>query len=427
MPFKSQKQRGWMYENKPKMAKEFEEATPEDMKLPKKAKKMSEGGEVEEEHKTMLGEDATLVGLRDLLRKAQAGENIHEKPDFTVNSSTKNYAGGGEVHALPNIGSGGYQGAGNDNMQALMSLIQSGGTSPFLPGGSVTTGLADASAGAVGAPEEPQPIDPTNIPAPVPDMPSPHNMIDPSGINPPSASLGGPPSLSDTTSSLNKTPDTNYDFYGDVGADKRKALYDQLMTSKRGPGELIAQGLGGIGDAISNSFGGQHNTYMKDIQGRQDLRRNEALGAFDTQRQQKLQDMQGNQEQLMNDPKHPIAIAMQKMLRSSGIMVPSGMSAKIMLQAAGPMGELAFKKASVEATREGHQLEAGTAAAERGRKEEEYASEHPLLNYLNPVGKENPTSPISNPHAPTGLPSHGVPELGTHFNGGKVLKVTRVK
>jgi len=39
MPFKSQKQREWMYANKPKMAKEWESHTPKNKKLPEKVKK----------------------------------------------------------------------------------------------------------------------------------------------------------------------------------------------------------------------------------------------------------------------------------------------------------------------------------------------------------------------------------------------------
>lgn len=36
MPFKSEAQRRWMYENKPEMAKEYEQATPKGRKLPER-------------------------------------------------------------------------------------------------------------------------------------------------------------------------------------------------------------------------------------------------------------------------------------------------------------------------------------------------------------------------------------------------------
>jgi hypothetical protein len=38
-PFKSQRQRSWMYKNKPEMAKRWEKETPKGKKLPKKKKK----------------------------------------------------------------------------------------------------------------------------------------------------------------------------------------------------------------------------------------------------------------------------------------------------------------------------------------------------------------------------------------------------
>lgn len=39
MPFKSSKQRSYLFANKPKIAKEFAKKTPKGKKLPKKAKK----------------------------------------------------------------------------------------------------------------------------------------------------------------------------------------------------------------------------------------------------------------------------------------------------------------------------------------------------------------------------------------------------
>lgn len=39
MPFKSQAQKGYLYANEPKVAKEFQKATPKGAKLPKKVTK----------------------------------------------------------------------------------------------------------------------------------------------------------------------------------------------------------------------------------------------------------------------------------------------------------------------------------------------------------------------------------------------------
>jgi hypothetical protein len=41
MPFKSEAQKGWMYATHPKMAKQWQEHTPKDEKLPARIKKKS--------------------------------------------------------------------------------------------------------------------------------------------------------------------------------------------------------------------------------------------------------------------------------------------------------------------------------------------------------------------------------------------------
>lgn len=158
---------------------------------------------------------------------------------------------------------------------------------------------------------------------------------------------GQVPPLSDTASALNKAPDTNYDFYGNVGNDQRAALYQQLLDKQRSGGNMLAQAAGGIGDAISNSFGGQHNNFQNDAANIAAKNTENRIGAVDTQRAQKLQDMQGTQEAMMNDPNHPVAKAMQAALRSAGVNVPSGMPAGVMVKVAGPLGELALKQATV--------------------------------------------------------------------------------
>ena len=43
MPFKSEAQKGWMYSNKPKMAKEWQAHTPKGTKLPTKVNKKTSG------------------------------------------------------------------------------------------------------------------------------------------------------------------------------------------------------------------------------------------------------------------------------------------------------------------------------------------------------------------------------------------------
>lgn len=154
------------------------------------------------------------------------------------------------------------------------------------------------------------------------------------------------PPLNEVAASLNQTPDTNYDFYKELDADQRKALYDQISQRQRGPGAMISQGLAGVGDAISNSYGGQKNTFQKDVMANQKAQGDAELGAFDTQRSQRMGDASANTEMANNDPKSPLSKSMQEILRSKGIQVPSGMSAGMLIKIMGPLGDMAAKEAS---------------------------------------------------------------------------------
>ena len=519
MPFKSQAQRGFMYSEKPKLAKEFEAATPKDaalpehvptpntIKLPRHIPKFAEGGEVPEDQKSQeqfkqgfnngingdwnklkemfqtkdssgttkgyakggevsnedfrLSDNSTLQGFKDLMAKHQAGEDIHEKKpmetpynvdmsdsgpthnqggtfpsDFRSNASTKNYAGGGDVNSLPMM-SGGYSGAGSDNASALMSLIKQGMGGAFMPGGAATNAIAQGSADAAQTPDlagvmnagagtnlpetgdSAPPIAPlTSIPgSPVSQSTMPPTP-QPGGTPPPSPT----PSLSDTTAALNKTPDTNYDFYKNMGAGDRAALYKQLSDQQKGPGSLIAQGIGGLGDAMS-ALGGGKSSFLKDIQGQQEKRKEGAMGAFDTQREQKLQDMNANVAAMSNDPKSPLNVSARAWVsKAMGTTIPSGMTVVQLEKLVPGIGDMMMKQMTTAEAARSHKETEGIAKAAQQEKQDVFKSEHPILNYLNPVGGGAPTSPISNANAP-----HGIPDLGSTFNGGKVLSVKRIK
>lgn len=391
MPFKSNAQRAFMYSQHPKLAKEFEDATPKGIQLPEHIKKMAYGGETSPKKETLMAmennptagfaeggevesDNGTFKGLRDLIKKMQSKSEIAQADavDPVVTSSTetvKGYAGGGEVDP------------------AFMAQLNAG-----IPG--MTT--------------------------------------------PPT------PSLSATTSALNKTPDTNYDFYKDIGSDQRANLYKQLLDKQTSGGNMLAQAAGGIGDAISNSFGGQHNNFQNETQNIAAKNTENRVGAMDTQRAQRLQDMQGSQEAMMNDPNHPFAKGMQAILRSKGVNVPSGMSANILLKALGPLGELAYKEAMLGVTEHKNKADIENKQSERKQEAAKGLESRPwyqkAVEAFIPFQsdstktfkeelKEPPISMVPSASAPnpTSPPSHGVPDLGSTFNGGKVLKVTRVQ
>jgi len=347
MPFKSKAQRGFMYSEHPKLAKEFEEATPTNAKLPEHVQKMAYGGETNPKHETLAGME---------------------------NNPTAGFADGGEVHAnilqklveairnsdMGNLGTAttGLQGLANRRMGRAPDAQGLPGV-PMLPG-------VPPRPGQIPPPPNGQTIQNFSDGGEVQESPfmkaihalvnhradtSKADDIDPvvstsSDTAKGYADGGQIPSLSDTTAALNSTPDTNYDFYGQLGPDQRQALFRQLQDQKKSAPSLIASGLGGLGDAIANSFGNQHAHAQDDVIANQNQRQNAELGAFDTQREQKLQGMQASQDQMMNDPNHPIAKAMQQTLRSAGLNVPSGMPAGVMLKVAGPLGELAMKQAT---------------------------------------------------------------------------------
>jgi hypothetical protein len=202
----------------------------------------------------------------------------------------------------------------------------------------------------------------------------------------------------------------------------------KLIAQKNSPGMLIAKGAAGLGDAITSAFGKSPTQNLQGLRDTENKNIEQRIGVMDTERQQKLQDLEAQQSQSLNDPNSTLSQGMRKILNSAGLKVPSGMSGAIMLKVAGPLGELAMKQATLAETAEYHRGELGSQAATRNLKEEEYKSEHPFLNWLNPVGNENPATPVSNPNAPGHVTSgHGVPDLGSTFNGEKVIGVRRIK
>jgi hypothetical protein len=154
------------------------------------------------------------------------------------------------------------------------------------------------------------------------------------------------PSLSDTTSAVNNAPDTNYGFYGDVSADKRAALYKSLLDQQRSPGNLIAQGIGGLGDAFS-ALGGKSTDFQNQVAGVAAKNTENRIGAMDTQRGQKMQDMQANQEGQLNDPRSPLSSSMRSLFQANGMQVGSNMPGSLLLKISPDLGNFALKSATL--------------------------------------------------------------------------------
>jgi hypothetical protein len=160
---------------------------------------------------------------------------------------------------------------------------------------------------------------------------------------------------------LNQTPQTNYDFYKDMSAEDRMALYQKLTQQQKSPGSLAAQGAGGLGDAISRSFGGQNTNYQQGIMANQQAQKEGALGAMDTERQQKTQDVQMAIMGQKADPNSPFSQGFRQFLQQQGVKVPSGMSAAMLEPLFADIGKM-YEAKTVAATAAGAQgVEAGKA------------------------------------------------------------------
>ncbi len=414
MPFKSKSQQRFMFAKHPKIAEEFAEATPNIKKLPEH---LAFGGETNPKHETIEAmennptagfanggevENKTfLEQLADKLRgsavtkgadDADAALHVEDSTD-----TVKGYADGGDVGPDQNF---------------IMQDFNQANQPPINPW---MQGAAEKAA----APMAPQPW------MQQPDAGFMQQLQAGTAIPPPAPAVNP---VTAAASQLHSLPQTPPSIYQGMTAQDRAAMMQKLLAQKTSPGMMASKGLAGLGDAITSAFGKSPTTALKDVTENQNKNIEQKIGVMDTERQQKLQDLEANQSQALNDPNSSLSQSMRKTLKSAGMNVPSGMSGAIMLKIAGPLGELAMKQATLAETGAYHKGELAQNAANRETKEEEYRSEHPILNWLNPVGEGTPKTPVSNPNAPGhSMPGHGVPELGSTFNGQKITGVKRIR
>lgn len=314
----------------------------------------------------------------------------------------------------------------------------------FAPGGTVGDPLMDQSlmtpGGAIpaAAPQMPD-ADPTADPLINQGFQTPSGMTDDGGASQPampseSSSPDLHSAITAAISNLQNTPDTNPNIYQGMTAEDRLALQKQLMAKMNSGGNLVAQGLGGLGDAISNSYGHKNTSFQNDITANNQKQMENQLGAADTYRSDKLQDIQGNQQAQLSDPNSAMSQSMRKTLQSAGLKVPSGMSGEIMLKIAGPLGELALKQTQVELQRQQINATQGNAEASRREEAAKALGERPWYQKaaeLLPGVKSDSTKELQGElgrgaGAANAAVPHGIPDLGSTFNGRKVLSVKKV-
>jgi len=207
----------------------------------------------------------------------------------------------------------------------------------------------------------------------------------------------------DLSAQLAKTPDTNYDFYRDISAEDRAALAKKLLVDQASAGSLAGNAVAGLGDAIARSFGGQNTSFQKDYMAGQDENRKERLAAFDTQRTQREQDIN-------NNPNHPLAQQARALFNKMGIPVPEGLSFGVMAKLAPSLGDLVkgnyeneLKKQELEATNAYRKAELAQQSAtleetKRQHSNEETNKEEDLkAKNLEQLGKMGPISRFLHP------------------------------
>lgn len=361
MPFKSKAQQRFMFSQHPEMAKEFADATPDISKLPDHVQHMADGGEVKDDEnkdfykqigdsfrKSMTGpviEDSTLQGFANMLKGST--------------DTAKGYADGGEVDS-------------NDpsTIQAALSAL----TNSFNP---MAPQLAQGAANVAQNPTQMSPVVNAALGTSFSEQPQgAENMGEgpnmgnmQNGSMPPTPPATPPiaPPIGQMMQKLNQTPPTNPGIYQGISADDRAKLMQSLLAKQSGTGNLVAQGVGGIGDAIANSFGHGGQNSMGEARGIAEKNTEQRIGAVDTQRQQKLQDLQANIAQQEADPNSPYSSGMRQFLSQlTGKPMPSGMSAA-MLKGIFPDYVKIFDAKMQSTTAQGQQgIEAGKALTDEG-------------------------------------------------------------
>jgi hypothetical protein len=435
MPYKSDAQRRFFHTDTAKKAgittkevDEFDKAS-KGKKLPEK--KMAFGGETNPKHETLsamqnnpsagfangglvhsLGDsdNGTLAGLRDLLMRAQRGEDINEAPklnpedemrdgkfigEFNTHSSSepvKGYAEGGLIEAFEKLlGNKGDSAVKSDKSEAaaadaidpVIEVKPSTDTAKgYANGGDVTGSEFDpdqpyptqdqgdeglpssrplfaravdamgnavmgAASDALGPTTDISDVaaarltgSPVTIPqvnaeqlaglrSQSPQIPL-NNVIHQANMGQPATPTPNP--ILQASQAAQGMPATPADIYQGISAGDRAALMQKLLAAKAQPGNLAAQGVGGLADAITSGFGKSPTNFQQQIRGTQAQNVQNQIGVVDTQRQQVLQDIQAKIAVQESDPTSPYSQGMRQFLQAQGMKVPSGMSASMLKQ-----------------------------------------------------------------------------------------------
>lgn len=332
MPFESEAQRRFMYSQHPKLAKEFEAATPDNAKLPEHKKKMAEGGEVEgdeiempkkefvEEHENLIKNLQPAVDEQKKQAEELKEVQGHAHGGMVSDQDKRNaiykamgmgkFAMGGTV-PTPDIPGLQIPDRNDPNFwQSIQNALTKVSAPIARPIGAIANaaeGTANAVAPAIRA-AAPAAVEATNnltglnLPVPsAPAAPAPDLSAPPTPLKtptPPPTPQMPTPTVSvpgKQTGTPEKQPTVPDLFHQDTSKltegsnpEDRQAVVQNLANKQGGIGSIIAQAVAGLGDALSAKAGG-HQEALKGLLTMQKQQRDEALANFDKQRQMRLE------------------------------------------------------------------------------------------------------------------------------------------
>lgn len=349
MPFESEAQRRFMFAKHPKLAEEFQDATPKGADLPehvKKDEKMADGGyphvtflenvstpemkktvhledpsgahgeKITKGHEENYAEGGTIHKAEDRNKEPAKPADInmsHEKKLAEIYKAMgiNKYADGG-VTPEPQPPVGPQLGVPSsddpsywDKIKAALAQAASPITKPIGAMADLAAGGAQVAAPLIqaGAPATVSALnDVTGMSLPVPANPVPKTADlgtpTPPPVVPPTlppVAPARPPVAAAPAGGGSASPDLKNLFNQDtskltegVNAEDRQALASKTIGQQQGLGSIIAQAVAGLGDALA-AKGGRDQHALKDIFSMQKDQRAEALSNFDKARQDRLE------------------------------------------------------------------------------------------------------------------------------------------
>ena len=288
MPFESEAQRRFMYSQHPKLAKEFESATPEGADLPEhKHKKMADGGVVHdmenptEQDKTneiynAMGMGKFAVGGLVPPPAADPQLAIPDRNDPNFWESIKN--------ALTKVGGPITKpiAMAQNVAEAATPVIQDVGRQMAPPAVAAVNELTRADFPIPEAPKTPDLGTPTPlsqpVPPPAPKTPAPAPSV-------PGTKTG----ITGDQPKLDKLFDQDTSKLTEgYNPEDRKVVAANMAEKQGGIGSIIAEALAGLGDALA-AKGGKDQHALHTIFNMQKQQRDEALANFDKERQGRLE------------------------------------------------------------------------------------------------------------------------------------------